>query len=175
MNLAVKAAVVLMMLSVFGCGPAAVDYTPVEVGDTAPDFLLEDLDKIAVSSDSIEGEFIVLSFWSTSCANCIREMDELNQIQSSGAATVVGIALDDDPSRVRTLLEKKPVNYQILMGDQAVFERFDGFNIPYTLVLDQDRRIRKKFMGPMSKADFEATVGAEKVERVTQATAQLIQ
>jgi peroxiredoxin len=136
-----------------GCSSPTIE--PVELGDAAPDFLLNNLDAQAVASSALQGDVIVLNFWSTSCANCIAEIEELKHIHDSGKATVVGVALDEDPERIRSLVEAKGVEYQILVGDQETFERFDGFTIPYTLVLDQSRKVRKKFYGPMTEAQFE--------------------
>jgi peroxiredoxin len=145
--------IVVAAICVTGCGPAMIE--PVEVGDAAPHFRLTSLDDQTVASDELQGEVIVLNFWSTSCVNCIAEIEELKHIHDSGKATVGGVALDENTDRIRDLVDKKGVEYQVLIGDQETFERFDGITIPYTLVLDQSRRIREKFNGPMTEAQFE--------------------
>lgn len=143
-----------------GCS-APQGYAPVHVGEAAPAFeLIDAASQQSVSNESLEGEVVVLAFWSTSCANCIREMDELNNIHASARAKVIGIALDDDRERVLRLVEKKGVNYQILMGDQETFERFDGYSIPYTIVIDGNRKVRKKFYGKMTAAQFDGVYNA---------------
>lgn len=145
---------VAVVLCLAGCG--AEPFVPVDLGAAAPSFKLDSITaKTVITSDSLKGDVVVLNFWSTSCVNCLKEIDELNLIHESGRATVVGIVLDDDPQRVQNLVDKKGIKYQVLQGDQEIFERFDGFSIPYTLVLDRSRTVREKFYGPMTKTQFE--------------------
>lgn len=154
------------LASLAGCG--AEPYVPVDLGSAAPSFKLDSVtDSGAIASDSLQGDIVVLNFWSTSCLNCIREIDVLKKIHESGKATVVGIALDEDRSRVQNLVDKKGITYQVLIGDQATFERFDGLSIPYTLVLDRSRTVRKKFHGPMSEAQFEDVLSSQQGRQET--------
>ena len=143
-----------------GCG--VEEPRPPIMGDVAPSFKLKSINDQVISIDDIKGEIVVVSFWSTTCENCIQEIDDLNAIHESGDATVIGIALDEDPKRVRTLLTRKPAKYDILMGDQSTFEAYEGINIPYTIVLDRRRTVRKKFFGRMTPAQFEQTLEAIK-------------
>jgi len=145
---------VAVVLCLAGCG--SEPFTPVDVGTAAPAFKLESLTaNRALASESLKGKVVVLNFWSTSCAICVREIDELKQIHESGRATVVGIVLDDDSRRVQNFVDKMGIRYPVLQGDQEIFERFDGFSIPYTLVLDSSQTVREKFYGPMTQTQFE--------------------
>jgi peroxiredoxin len=145
----------LLVVLTVGCS-SQQNYSSVEIGEAAPTFALTDAASgDIVKSDSLQGEVVVVAFWSTSCPNCVREIDDLKSIHASKKAHVVGIALDDDRDRVLGLVKKKGVDYQVLMGNQDTFDRFDGFSIPYTIILDRDRKIRKKFHGRMTKGQFE--------------------
>jgi hypothetical protein len=42
-----------------------------------------------------------------------------------------------------------------VLGDQELFQRFNGFGIPYTLVLDRSQRIVNIYRGPASKESLE--------------------
>ena len=85
----------------------------------------------------------------------MKEIPELNAIHESGKAKVVGIALDEDSARVKSVIQDRGISYPVLLGDQDTFERFDGFSIPYTLVLDQTQVVRKRWFGRMSAKDFD--------------------
>jgi peroxiredoxin len=129
---------------------------PLEVGQTVPSFQLASAtDNHTMTSDSLEGEVIVLNFWSTSCAVCLQEVKHLEAIHQSGKAKVIGIALDEDRQRVQNIIEKQGIKYPVLIGDQDTFERFDGISIPYNLVLDRSKVVRKRFYGPMSEDDLD--------------------
>lgn len=143
-----------------GCG-CYESSSPVAVGETAPTFALMNVaNGDVVKTESLQGEVVVITFWSTTCTNCIREIDQLKSIHASGSAEVVGIALDEDRDRVLSLVKKKGIQYQVLMGGQDTFTRFDGYTIPYTVVLDGQRTIRNKFYGIMTEKQFEEVLSA---------------
>lgn len=126
------------------------------VGLPAPAFqLAKNNGNQKLSLESLKGEIVVVNFWSTSCAVCLQELDSLKEIHNSGKAKVVGIALDEDGQQVRSVAEKRGLEYPVLIGDQATFERFDGFSIPYTLVVDRSQVVRKRFFGRMIEQDFD--------------------
>jgi len=143
-----------LIVTSIGCeSPEAL--TSIEVGAMAPSFQLANIKNETVSSDSIKGEVVVLNFWSTYCANCMAELEELKSIHQSGKATVIGVALDEDPDRVREKVAERGVEFPVLLGDEELFVKFDGFTIPYTLVLDESRKICKTFRGPMTEAQLD--------------------
>ncbi|MDA1013425.1 MAG: TlpA disulfide reductase family protein [Planctomycetota bacterium] len=142
----------------FGCGSDA-QVPPPEVGDVAPAFTLkqvatqEDFD-----SESLKGSIVVLNFWGVTCPVCMKEIGELKEIQSAGKVKVVGIAIDGDADKITKIMEAKGINYPILAGGEEIFTRFDGYSIPYTLVLDKSMVVRKKVSGRLEKADFEKLI-----------------
>lgn len=127
------------------CGAEA----PVEVGRPAPDFELPALDGGTVGSGELAGGPAVVTFWATWCQPCFREIPVLQELHDSGRAEVVAIALDEQGADVvRPFVEERGIRYPVALGDQETFTRFDGFAIPYTLVLDGDRRIVAIHRGP---------------------------
>lgn len=149
------------ILIVAGCGSAPLP--PSEVGDVAPAFKLMNLGtQQELASDSLKGDVVVLNFWSTSCTVCAKEIDELKKIQSDGQAKVVGIAIDEDADQVDKVVKARGINYTVLHGNEEVFTKYDGFSIPYTLVLDAKLNIRKKIYGRMDKEEFDELVASIK-------------
>jgi peroxiredoxin len=122
---------------------------PIEIGDTAPSFSLPAVGGAAgkVTSDELRGKITVLNFWSTTCAVCLKETEDLTRIQDSGKAVVIGIALEQDSDYLGRFVKDRGIKYPVLVGNEDVFSRYDGYGIPYTLVLDRSRAVRKKAYG----------------------------
>ena len=139
-----------------GCGAADTDPASVVVGSQAPGFSLTSLDGTTVNSNGLKGSVVVLNFWATWCLPCMSEIPELKQVAASSKAKVIGIALDQDGVKtIRPFVVNNNINYTVLVGDEEVFQRFNGIGIPYTLVLDPAQRIVKIYRGPTTKAAIE--------------------
>ena len=145
-----------LILAMAGCG---ADSNPenVEVGSRVPDFSLTSLDGSTVNNESLKGSVVVLNFWATWCQPCMSEIPELKEFAADSKVKVVGIALDENGlNAVKPFVENHGINYTVLLGDEGLFQRFNGLGIPYTLVLDPSQRIVKIYRGPTTKASLEA-------------------
>jgi peroxiredoxin len=128
----------------------------VVVGNRAPDFALTSLDGTTVDNESLKGNVVVLNFWATWCEPCMTEIPELKEFAAGSKVKVVGVALDENGAKaVKPFVENHSINYTILLGDENLFQRFNGLGIPYTLVLDRSQRIVKIYRGPTTKASLE--------------------
>ena len=125
-------------------------------GQIALDFGLESLDGRTVHLSDFRGKAVLLNFWATWCQPCMGEIPELKEFAATSKVKVVGIALDEDGLKaVKPFVDDHKINYTVLLGDQEVFQRFNGLGIPYTLVLDRSQRIVKIYRGPATKASLE--------------------
>jgi peroxiredoxin len=141
----------------WGCSAAqAVRPEEVVVGNTIPDFSLTSLDGKTVDKDSLKGDAVVLNFWASWCAQCRAEILELKEVAANSKARVIGIALDETGlETVMPFVESQGINYPVLIGDEEVFQQFNGVGIPYTLVLDRSQRIVKIYRGHASRESLE--------------------
>jgi thiol-disulfide isomerase/thioredoxin len=142
-----------------------MDKGEVAIGSRAPGFSLKSLDGNTVTGRSLEGNVVVLNFWATWCATCIAELPDLKQVAASSGAKVVGIALDEDGlMAVKPFVERHGIseitNFTVLLGDQDLFERFKGFGIPYTILLDRSQRVVKIYRGPVTRETLEEDLRA---------------
>lgn len=141
-----------------GCGSAhATNPEDVVVGNTIPDFSVTSLEGKKINKDSLKGEVVVLNFWASWCTPCMSEIPELKELAANSKAKVVGIALDENGlETVKPFVEAHKINYTVAVGDQELFQQFNGVGIPYTLVLDPSQRIIKIYRGPTDRQSLEA-------------------
>ncbi len=128
----------------------------IAIGQAAPDPSRPSLQGSTVTLSSFEGQPVVLNFWATWCQPCRKEFPELLQLDSDPRIQVVSVALDEDgATSVDPFVRREGLDYLVLLGDQKLFERFAGFGIPYTLVLDPSRIIVNIYRGPIDRRRIE--------------------
>lgn len=151
----------LLLIFLSGCGDGSGGESNVKpediiVGGNVGHFSLPTLDGQNLNSSSLKGKPVVLNFWATWCQNCMKEIPELKKVAAGTGAKVIGIALDEDGVQtIKPFVESHQINYTILVGNQEIFQQFNGVAIPYTLVLDGSHRIFKIYRGQASKEDIE--------------------
>jgi cytochrome c biogenesis protein CcmG/thiol:disulfide interchange protein DsbE len=144
-----------------GCGASDPEPENVVVGNRAPTFSLTAVDGTTLKSSSLKGSPVVLNFWATWCQPCMGEIPDLKQVAASSKAKVVSIALDQEGLKtIKPFVESNEINYTVLVGDEEVFQRFNGIGIPYTLVLDPSQRIVRIYRGPATKESLEQDLRA---------------
>ena len=127
-----------------GTGPAAASV----IVDTLPEFALGDITGEMRSIHGWEGDALVINFWATWCAPCLREIPLLKEFQDangSAGVQVVGIAVDHLEA-VQAFAEDMGFNYPVLVGQLAAMEaaaRFglEFFVLPFTVFTDRRKRI----------------------------------
>lgn len=81
------------------------------VGQTAPNFAIPDTAGRMHTLESTRGKYVLLDFWGTWCAPCMRAIPKLKTLQQQYAAqmTLVGIAAESEKNKlvwIRTIREK---------------------------------------------------------------------
>ena len=92
------------------------------------------------------GEVVVLSFWSSACDSCRKQLDALNRslttYRSAGLA-VYGVGVDDVPARASEYARGLQVAFQMLLDpDKAVGRAYQVDNLPMTILIDRNGIVR---------------------------------
>lgn len=127
------------------------------------DFSLPDLDGTIHSMQNFSGQILVVNLWATWCPPCLEEVPKLNDLYGrykGSGVEVIGIALDKDSlDLVKPFVETNKIAYLILVGDQKVLGGLKSFKgVPTTLVIDQKRKIRKRFDGSFDVEQLEKSL-----------------
>ncbi|HEX4546155.1 MAG TPA: cytochrome c biogenesis protein CcdA [Candidatus Acidoferrum sp.] len=130
----------------------------------APDVTFKDLDDKVVPLSQYQGQVVLVNFWATWCEPCQVEIPWLIEIQkkySSRGFTILGVDVDDEGKDAVTPFlakerfdvngQKLPMNYPILLGNDAVADKFGGLlGYPTSFLISRDGKIVKKIQGLIS-------------------------
>jgi thiol-disulfide isomerase/thioredoxin len=114
-----------------------------------------------LAMQSFRGKPLVLNFWATWCPPCVDEMPLLEAFHRQNAGKsiqIVGLAIDQ-PSAVRTFLQRTPVSYPIGMAGLGGTELSKALGnetgaLPFTIVVGSGGDVVQRRMGRVSQADL---------------------
>ena len=140
-----------------------VDTEPVE---TLPDFSLTDVDGELQSIRNWSDRAMIVNFWATWCAPCLREIpllvDYQSRYQDALSLQVIGIAVDQiDP--VKAFMENMPFNYPVLVGqaeamDAAAAFGVDFYGLPFSVFTAPDGHVLGIHTGELHAEDLDNVV-----------------
>lgn len=108
-------------------------------------YRLTDLEGEPHSLGERRGEVVVVNFWASWCAPCLKELPTLDawhaEWQGRGAS-VAAISVDHDQRKARRFVEKKGLDLDVYHdGPEGLARELDLPSLPCTYVLDQDGNV----------------------------------
>ena len=155
----------ILSVSLFGCSRAALttaetttetgfyesetSETEDLLGGEVGDFTLKDVDGLSVSlSDYLGKNVIVISYWSTACGPCKKEMVQLHELflkYKNQGLMVLSIATDEPETQgeVRPYIKQRGYTFPVLLDTESLVKQ--QFNPkggqPFTLIISRDQKI----------------------------------
>jgi len=112
----------------------------------APDFTLHAAAGGNVRLSEHKGEVVVLSFWSSGCGTCARQLAALDQSLAtyrSAGLEVYGVSVDDEPARAAAYAHGTRLGFPMLLDPgKTVGRAYQVDNLPMTVLIDRGGTVR---------------------------------
>jgi len=117
----------------------------VAVGDQAPDFLLEDLERERVSLADYRGQVVLLDFWATWCRPCrvmMPVLDWFYKKHRDSGVVILSVNEREGRERVRDAPEGRKQGFRVLLDcDGRVGDAYGVSALPVLVMVDREGKV----------------------------------
>lgn len=123
------------------------------------------------SMAALRGKVVLVNFWATTCAICVKEMPRIAQthqkFQGKGYETVAVAMSYDPPSRVAAYAQQNKLPFRVALDiDGKAVEAFGGVRgTPTTFLVNKRGQVVSRFEGEPDFERLEALIEKELVKR----------
>ncbi len=123
-------------------------------GENVTDLTLKSIDGTTVSLSDYKGKVILVNFWATWCAPCLKEMPKLNELQAElgdKGLQIISISADDakDQAKVKATTRRMKYTPKVLLDTEA--KALEVYNpnkdMPFTFIIGPDWTIAHEKKG----------------------------
>ena len=118
------------------------------LGESITSFEFVDIKGNSFKSNELKGKTIVLNFWSTSCAPCIKEIPELNKLVNSlvdKEIIFIGVTFYSSKEQLlNSFLPKNPFLYNIVTVNANDYKIN---SVPTHIIIDKNQKVIEKIVG----------------------------
>ncbi len=131
-----------------------------------PAVSLTTIEGIPLRLDAMNDRVVLVNFWATTCATCIREMPKLAELyekyQQQGYRTVAVAMPYDPPNRVINYVKRYPVPFDVALDIEGKVLRAFGDvpGTPTSFLVNKHGIVIRKYLGAPDFADLERRIRA---------------
>ena len=123
---------------------------------TIPIFKAKDFNSnIYISSNKIfeEDIFYIVNIWASWCVPCRTEHPLLMKLSKNQSIKLIGVNYRDNLNNAKNFIEKfgNPYSQIIIDNDGTLGIEFGAYGVPETFIIDKNKKIIKKFSGPLNQ------------------------
>jgi cytochrome c biogenesis protein CcmG/thiol:disulfide interchange protein DsbE len=142
---------------------------PSTASDAAmPSIVMKDLNGRDVTLEQYKGQVVLVNFWATWCAPCKVEIPWMIEFQKKYSArgfTILGVSMDEDgkkaidpflqKERFDVNGQKEAMNYPILLGNDAIADKFGSImGLPTSMLFTRNGKKIRTIVGLVNHDDI---------------------
>ena len=137
------------------------NYTPkANEKKNIPNFKAKDFDSNNfINSDKIfeENIFYIVNIWASWCVPCRAEHPLLMRLSKNKSIKLIGLNYRDNLNNAKKFINEfgNPYSQTIIDNDGTLSVEFGAYGVPETFIIDKDKKIIRKFIGPIDKQILE--------------------
>jgi len=134
-------------------GVGLTAYFSLNSANPAPPVTFLDIQGQQITPDSLRGKVVMVNFWATSCATCVKEMpqmvDTYNKYKAQGLEFVAVAMQEDRPDYVMNYAQTRQLPFKVALDvkGEAAKAYGDVKMTPTTFVIDKQGHIIKRYVG----------------------------
>jgi len=136
-------------------------YVP-KIGDkkNIPLFEAKDLNSnVYLNSKKLFGEdiYYIVNIWASWCVPCRAEHPLLMGLSKNQSVKLIGLNYRDNLNNAKQFINEfgNPYFQTIIDGDGTLSVEFGAYGVPETFIIDKDKKIIKRIIGPINKETVE--------------------
>jgi cytochrome c biogenesis protein CcmG, thiol:disulfide interchange protein DsbE len=121
-----------------------------------PTFVAKDFNSSAdLDSEKIfkEDTFYILNIWASWCVPCRMEHPLLMRLSKNQSVKLIGVNYRDSEDNAKKFIDEfgNPYSQVIVDNDGTLSIEFGAYGVPETFIIDKDKKIIKRFTGPINQ------------------------
>ena len=104
-----------------------------------------------------ENSYYIVNIWASWCMPCRKEHPLLMKLSKSKSIKLIGLNYKDNPNNAKKFINDFGNPYsQILIDKEGILSiEFGAYGVPETFLIDKNKNIIKKFVGPINETIVE--------------------
>jgi len=100
-----------------------------------------------------EDTFYIVNIWASWCVPCRTEHPLLMELSKNQAVKLIGLNYRDSPNNAKKFINEfgNPYSQIIVDNEGTLSVEFGAYGVPETFIIDKNKKIIRKFIGPINK------------------------
>lgn len=134
-----------------GCNiPWVITEESPKVSNTAPNFILNNLDSEEIELNKLKGKVVLIDFWAIFCKPCIIALpktQEIHEKYSEDELVVLAINVREKEDKIKSFINENGYTFKVLIADTNIIKDYGVRSIPFTVLIDEKGTISYTRLG----------------------------